>query len=150
MSFLTTAQRIMAVEIIINYVFNVKALLQTALAAAGASITRQDNKRLALIGDAVLRLVLHEFGFEQESSIGVMTMAHNTRATNANLAKICVDLGIDAFIQLNPAAQGIIPERLKATTVEAIIGAVYLDCNRDIATVRQLILHMNIVPTPTV
>lgn len=72
-------------------------------------------------------------------------MALNTHATNAHLAGIFDNLGLDAFIQLNPSAQGVIPERLKATTIEAIIGAVYLDCNKDIMTIRQLILHLNIV-----
>lgn len=145
MTFLTTAQRVNAVVAIINYEFTNIALLLTALEAAGASITQQGNKRLALIGDAALRLVLHEFGFENEYSIGDMTMALNTHATNAHLAGIFDNLGLDAFIQLNPSAQGVIPERLKATTIEAIIGAVYLDCNKDIMTIRQLILHLNIV-----
>lgn len=70
MTFLTTAQRVNAVVAIINYEFTNIALLLTALEAAGASITQQGNKRLALIGDAALRLVLHEFGFENEYSIG--------------------------------------------------------------------------------
>lgn len=77
---------------------------------------------------------------------GEMTMLRDTYATNAYLADVCSYLGIDAYIQLLHSANGIIPPRLKAITVEAIIGAVYLDCGKDIATVRRLILHLEIVP----
>lgn len=74
-----------------------------------------------------------------------MTNAQNTRATNGNLAHIGLSLGLDAYIQLNPSAQGVVPERLMATTIEAIIGAVYLDSNKDIRKVRLLINHLRIM-----
>lgn len=65
----TTAERTRAVEVIINYEFHDKSLLVKALEAAGATMASQGNKRLALIGDAALRLVLYEFGYEDEASI---------------------------------------------------------------------------------
>lgn len=40
-----------------------------ALEAAGATMASEGNKRLALIGDAALRLILYEFGYEDEASI---------------------------------------------------------------------------------
>jgi ribonuclease-3 len=64
----TTAERIRAVEGIINYEFHSKSLLAKALEAAGATMASQGNKRLALIGDAALRLVLYEFGYEDEAT----------------------------------------------------------------------------------
>lgn len=76
-----------------------------------------------------------------------MTNAQNTRATNENLANIGFVLGIDVYIQLNPSAQGVVPGRLMATTIEAIVGAVYLDCKRNIEVVRRLILHLRVTPT---
>jgi ribonuclease-3 len=65
----TTAERIRVVEGIMNYEFHNKSLLVKALEAAGATMASQGNKRLALIGDAALRLVLYEFGYEDEASI---------------------------------------------------------------------------------
>lgn len=65
----TTAERIRAVEVILNYEFHDKSLLVKALEAAGATMASQGNKRLALIGDAALRLVLYEFGYEDQASI---------------------------------------------------------------------------------
>ncbi|KAJ5080947.1 hypothetical protein N7456_013657 [Penicillium angulare] len=142
MLILTTAERISAAEAIIGYVFHNDQLLVKALEAAGATPAAQGNKRLALIGDAALRLILYELGYEDERSIGDMTSAQNTRATNENLARIGFSLGLNAYIHLNPSAQGIVPGRLMATTVEAIIGAVYLDSNKDVMTIRRLILHL--------
>lgn len=78
---------------------------------------------------------------------GGITNAQNTCATNKNLAEIGFSLGIDAYIQLNPSSQGVVPERLMATTIEAIIGAVYLDCNKDIEVVHRLILRLRVMPT---
>ncbi|KAJ5665982.1 uncharacterized protein N7477_008430 [Penicillium maclennaniae] len=144
---LTTAERIHAVEVIINYVFHDKSLLLRALEAAGATIVSQGNKRLALIGDAALRLVLYEFGYENEASIRDMTNAQNTRATNENLAQIGFALALDVYIQLNPSAQGVVHARLMATTIEAIVGAVYLDSKRDITVTRLLIAHLRVMPT---
>lgn len=68
MPMLTTAERIRAVEFIINYEFHDKALLLEALEAAGAGMAREGHKRKALIGDAALRLVLYELGYEEEAS----------------------------------------------------------------------------------
>lgn len=67
---ITTAERIHAVEDIVNYDFRDKRFLVKALEAAGATMAHQGNKRLALIGDAVLRLVLCELCYETEASIG--------------------------------------------------------------------------------
>lgn len=75
-----------------------------------------------------------------------MTNAQNTRATNENLANIGFRLGINVYIQLNPSAQGVVPMRLMATTVEAIIGAVYLDCKKNVTVVRRLVDHLRVIP----
>lgn len=50
---------------------------------------------------------------------------------NAHLSKQGFDLGIDQFIVKNPI-QLDIGNRLMATTMEAIIGAVNLNCNGQI------------------
>jgi len=76
-----------------------------------------------------------------------MTQAQNIGATNQNLAQIGFTLGLDVYIQLNPSAQGVVPGRLMATTIEAIIGAIYLDCNKNIMVIRPLILHLRVIPT---
>lgn len=59
-------------------------------------------------------------------------------ARNDNLTARGFELGIDAYIQNNPS-QGTISRGVMATTVEAIIGAVYLDKNRELAAVGPII-----------
>ncbi|KAJ5785507.1 uncharacterized protein N7503_010719 [Penicillium pulvis] len=142
-----TAERIRAVEAILGYEFNDKALLRKALEAAGATMAREGNKPLALIGDAILRLVLYELHYEDEASIHIMTKAQNTRATNENLAQIGFSLGIDAYIQLNPSSQGVVNERLMATTMEAIMGAVYLDSGKNAMTTRLVVIRLRVLGT---
>lgn len=75
-----------------------------------------------------------------------MTNAQNTRATNENLAQVGFSLGLDVYIQLTPSAQVVVPGWLMATIIEAIIGAVYLDCNKKIMVVRILIIHLRVMP----
>lgn len=70
MPFRMTVRCIQDVEDIIDYEFYDKAYLQEALESSGASIYPQGNKRLAIIGDAALTLVISEFGFEDGGSIG--------------------------------------------------------------------------------
>jgi ribonuclease-3 len=59
-------------------------------------------------------------------------------ARNDNLSDRGFELGIDSYIQNNPS-QGTISRGVMATTVEAIIGAVYLDKNGELAAVGQII-----------
>ncbi|KAJ5871959.1 uncharacterized protein N7529_004312 [Penicillium soppii] len=126
---LTTAERIRAVEHIIDYEFHDKALLEKALGAAGATADPEGNKRIALVGDAVLRLAHHDSCYQDQASTGEMTISHNGKAANENLSRICCSLGISVYIKLNPSARGVIQSSLMATTIEAIIGAVWLDLN---------------------
>ena len=69
MPLLAINERIRAVEDIMNYEFHDKYHLVKALEAAGATMASQGNKRLALIGDAALRLALYELNYEEEASI---------------------------------------------------------------------------------
>ncbi|KAJ6096104.1 hypothetical protein N7486_006850 [Penicillium sp. IBT 16267x] len=147
MPVISTAERIRAVEAISGYELNDKALLVKALEAAGATMAREGNKPLALIGDAILRLIIHELGYEDHAPIdkGIMTNAQNTWGANDNLAQIGFALGIDAYIQLNPSAQGIVPMKLMATTMEAIIGAVYLDSGKNVMVTRSVVIRLGIL-----
>ncbi|KAJ5947231.1 hypothetical protein N7466_000246 [Penicillium verhagenii] len=120
-------------EAIIHYSPRDPDLPMQSLEAAGSTTRREGNKRLAIIGDAIIRLILYVRGYESNASTMEMTNAQNTKACNAYLAQRGFSLGIDSCIRLNPSAQGVIPSRLMATTMEAIVGAVYLDSGKDLA-----------------
>ncbi|KAJ5611808.1 hypothetical protein N7528_008913 [Penicillium herquei] len=127
--------KIEAVEGIIKYEYQDKRLLEQAFEAAGSTSRPEGNKRLAQLGDATLRLSLNLAGFEAKSlprKTGHITIALSKKANNENLASIGFAFGLDKLIILNPSAQGVVPKRLMATTVEALIGAVYLDSQKSI------------------
>jgi ribonuclease-3 len=65
------------VEEIIRYHFNDQALLEEALQAAGAAVSdphikgdRQGNKRLALLGDALLSMMLLDRWYDSGKDTG--------------------------------------------------------------------------------
>ncbi|CAG8903497.1 unnamed protein product [Penicillium egyptiacum] len=167
MSTYLSAEDIRDVEAILGYEFHDKFLLDKAFEAAGATMAQGGNQRLALIGDAALRLVLYELGYESNEPTsetpstvlpfspsffvpvltvkGTMTMSQNTRATNQNLKRLGESLCLNAYFRLNPSAQGVAPKTMMATTMEAIIGAVYLDSGKDVMTTRVLVIRLGIL-----
>ena len=55
--------------------------------------------------------------------------------SNANLAIIARDADIDQHVLLHPGHIGRVSDKTLATTIEAILGAVYLDTAKDIEAV---------------
>ena len=70
----------------LHYFFKNASLLEEALTAAGAAVSSRDvdgpasgNKRLALIGDAVLRLSVLDEWYPAGGSTGKLERAHRAR-----------------------------------------------------------------------
>ncbi|CAI6023409.1 unnamed protein product [Clonostachys chloroleuca] len=129
-------------ERIIQRKFRNPKLLEEALIAAGAdeeapmnNKKRQGNKRLALIGDAVLRLTLVDDGILLGKTTGQCETICTAEASNASLFKIEEQHHLAPFIQTCPAQKGHVSPITGATTVEAVVGAVWLDCDRNYAHV---------------
>lgn len=70
---------------------------------------------------------------------------HEQIATNSNLSKHGLAKGVDAFIRKNPSQGSRVFDNLRATTVEAIIGAVYIDSGYDFAVVRKVIVNLGLL-----
>ena len=149
-------QSVTAIEKIISYTFNDKTLLWEALHAAGTGwhlgqltgrTMIEGNKRLAIVGDAYLRAALSSQWYATKEVIGsVSSKARQTvpltfigdwgaksspLLSDANLFNIAVETGIKSYI-VPALAQGIngLGAKTVATTVEAIIGAVWEDCGK--------------------
>ncbi|KAJ5517495.1 hypothetical protein N7527_009055 [Penicillium freii] len=166
MSTYLSAESIRAIESILNYEFHDKSLLDKAFEAPGATEARGGHQRQALIGDAALKLVLTELGYESNASTGKprstaypfpfilcfsidevkgeITISRDSRVSNENLKRLGESLGLNAYFRLNPSSQGVVPRSMMATTMEAIIGAVYLDSGKDMATTRALVNRLGI------
>ncbi|KAL1967213.1 hypothetical protein VTN77DRAFT_3504 [Rasamsonia byssochlamydoides] len=135
--------RIQAVEEIIGYQFNDPAILREALQAAGFySVTMPSridgNKNLALLGDAALKLVLVSDGYKQGAFKGIIGKVVSDTGSNENLANVGFQKKLDQFVYTNPSQGGVVSWRVMATTVEAILGAVFMDSAMDIHIVKQV------------
>ncbi len=138
--------RIYAVETLVQYRFHNPALLWEALQgpsviidSTGKPVPPDGNKRLAIVGDAAIRLALAENWYPGKTSKGKFTVTESNIlfrlmqslgnfsniatavGSNANLNKIGLEIGLERFIY------GVFGGKTIADTVEAILGAVFLD-----------------------
>lgn len=54
--------------------------------------------------------------------------------------------GLEAYVNANPSQLGVVPNGTLAATVEAILGAVYLDTARDIDIVKAVMRALGLGP----
>ncbi|XP_039003747.1 ribonuclease 3-like protein 3 [Hibiscus syriacus] len=141
------------VEAILGYEFKNKQLLEEAFthASLGESIS---NERLEYVGDSVLNLVFtKEQYFEYpDLSPGTLTRLRAANVDSDKLARVAVKHGLHRFLRhkkplleeqiqqfseeirrhpLHSNGQVEVPKAI-ADLVEAIIGAVFIDCNSSI------------------
>ncbi|CAG8905856.1 unnamed protein product [Penicillium egyptiacum] len=115
----------------IKYRFSNRALIREALQASSA-VNEDGNKTLALIGDKLLDVVIVTSGRSKNKIRGDISNMIQQKAGNDYLCKQGFALGIDKFIVKNPS-QSDVGKKVMAATMEAIVGAVFLDCNKQIA-----------------
>lgn len=65
-------------------------------------------------------------------------------ACNANLVRVMRPTSLPGLIVLNGGTTQVSDDTL-ATTVEAVIGAIYLDSGRNIASVRDALIKMGLL-----
>lgn len=131
----------------LGYRFRNPALLTEALTHAsflqGEPEAGPHNQRLEFLGDSVLQFILtdalyHDFPAERE---GVLSRRRAALARGGFLARLALDLGLDACLRLNRSedeAGGRGRASILEDSFEALVGAVYLDS--DLPTVRRLVL----------
>ncbi|TAN33647.1 ribonuclease III [Patescibacteria group bacterium] len=111
------------------------------------------NERLEFLGDAVLELVVTEFLFKEYSNPeGELT---NWRAALVNakmLASIAYEIGMESYLFLSHGeakdAGTKARDFIMANTIEALIGAIYLDRGYDVT--RQFVARWVLVKLPHV
>ena len=115
---------------ILHYRFQDENLLRRALTHGSAS--QNNNETLEFLGDAVLSMVVSDYLFRKfpDASAGELTV-NRSRIVNKNaLLTVAETMGYgrfiivgDSFPKLNESAR----MRLLSDSLEAIIGAIYLD-----------------------
>ncbi|OJD14057.1 hypothetical protein AJ78_05563 [Emergomyces pasteurianus Ep9510] len=133
---LAREEKLLAIEEASGYIFNNPDLCLNALRAAGFPATG-GNKGLAQVGDSALRLALVAVGFEKSATRDDINVVLAARASNKYLASQGFEKSLDKCVyRVNEVA---ISMNIMATTVQALLGAVFLDCNKNISVLQEVI-----------
>lgn len=125
----------MEFEEVINYKFKDKGLLRTALthsSYAHENKSVQYNEKVEFLGDAVLELISSEYIFKTYSKLteGEMTKARAYAVCEESLAEVANRYGFSDFLLVGKCetkVEGRFRNSILADSVEAVIGAIYLD-----------------------
>ena len=95
-----------------------------------------DQEPLAFVGDAALGLIVAEWLLERspEAPVGVLTPSRAEIVSGVNLARWALVLDLGALVRLGRGEElsgGRERESILATTLEAVLGAVYLEGGLD-------------------
>jgi len=98
----------------------------------------ESNERLEFLGDAVLELVVTEYLYKNyPNDEGELTNWRSALVKGANLAKVAKAIELGQYLQLSRGEEksgGRSKDYILANTVEALIGAMYLDAGYEAAS----------------
>jgi ribonuclease-3 len=128
------SERLSKLEKAIDYKFDDEALLETAL--THRSIGSGNNERLEYLGDAALGFIIADAIFKKfpKATEGELTRIRSSLVKGETLAELARDLSLGEYIKLGSGEMksgGWRRDSILANTLEAIIGAVYLDSDME-------------------
>jgi ribonuclease-3 len=118
----------------IEYEFRDSKLLGEAL--THRSYSKHNNERLEYLGDAILGFVIAEALYDRfpGQPEGVLTRLRSTLVKRETLAGLSRDIELGEYIRLGPGEMksgGWRRDSILSNTMEALIGAIYLDSDMD-------------------
>lgn len=160
-------------ESLTGYTFNDAELLWEAEQASGSNaafLYPEGNKRLAMIGDVVLKLVVlldlrprnmpkgkdkHSYTANcpylppihvlRENLVSMNKIVESI-VSNTVLERIGRQIHLDELVNNNQSQQGVVSPKTLTDTFEAILGAVYLDSGKNIEAVRRVMANLGLWP----
>lgn len=124
-------------EKIINIKFNDQDLLKQALTHRSflnehKSLKGKHNERLEFLGDAVLELVVTHYLYDEypDKTEGDLTSIRSALVNATTCAEVAKEISVNDFLLLSRGEAkdtGRARQYILANTLEAIIGAIYLD-----------------------
>lgn len=121
---------------IIRIKFKNKSLLNRALIHRSyineAGANSKDNERMEYLGDSVLALVVNEYLFKRFEKYleGDLAKIKSAVVSEATLFKVANEINLGSFILMGKGEEqsgGRMRPSILANTLEAVIGAIYLD-----------------------
>lgn len=127
----------------LNYEFSDPALLKAALTHRSAG--SRNNERLEFLGDGALNFVIASeiYHLRPVYDEGQLSRLRATLVRGTTLAEIARDIGVGEFLKLGTGelkSGGFKRSSILADSIEALIGAVYLDGGYDAAA--DLVRHL--------
>ncbi len=118
-------------QTLIDYQFKQLDLLEQALTHRSYS-SDKNNERLEFLGDSVLSLVItqHIYQRQPEADEGELSRIRSSLVKQEALARVARDIGLGDYIYLGGGelkSGGFRRSSILSDTLEAIIGAIYLD-----------------------
>ena len=132
----TKRKNLTNLEQILNVRFKDQNLLKTSVTHRSylnehPELSQENNERLEFLGDAILELLVSEYLYKKfKKSEGEMTNLRAALVNSVTLAGIAKDLKIEDYLFLSKGETndtGRARASILANTIEAIIGAIYLD-----------------------
>ncbi len=122
-----------------------RALVHRSYAYFSGGNSADSNERLEFLGDAVLELVITDYLYRNnlDASEGSLSKARAYLVNLQTLAEIAIDKRLGDYLLLSPEEEesgGKEKASILADTVEALIGAVYLD--RGLEAARDVVLKL--------
>jgi ribonuclease-3 len=126
------------IETILNYGFRNRNLLQNALIHKsfneGSKKDLPDNEKLEFLGDSVINLVVTEALYKRFTTWneGDLSKLKAHLVSSSFLYDLAVTLGLNQFLVLGKGEEkndGRQNPKIIACLFEAVVGAIYLDCN---------------------
>lgn len=145
-------QSVAELEKKIGYTFTDKDVAAEALQLAGNGTTvvggrvvLNGNKRLAVLGNLAVDVVLCSSWYEDGGSEGAWSAMRQSVSSNAKLAQAGKELDLGELLKQNPTNNISVSDRMMATLVEAVVGAVWLDSGRKVESAREALKAMGLI-----
>ncbi|OJJ05804.1 hypothetical protein ASPVEDRAFT_87139 [Aspergillus versicolor CBS 583.65] len=139
----TMEARAHALEELLGLRFNNIRLLIEALIAPGV-YSPEGNRGHGLFGDTAIQLALQREGRKREQRVERISTVVSKIASNENLIQRALALTVDQYILNNPSQGTFVPPKLIATTMEAIVGAYFLDQELDFAALLRVLAALGL------
>jgi len=129
---MVSAADVQAVEGMVGHAFADRGLLEQALRHASVADARiASNERLEFLGDAVLGLVACELIFRKYPALleGEMTKIKSAVVSRTSCARVAKEIGLTAHLALGKGMKSAsaLPTSLAGATLEAVVGALFID-----------------------
>jgi len=126
----------------LGHIFNDKTLMELAL--THRSYGNRNNERLEFLGDSLVNLIIAEALFQRfpDAKEGQLSRLRASLVKGETLAKVAIEFAVGDCLNLGSGelkSGGFRRESILADSVEALIGAIYLDS--DMATCKDHVLR---------